>query len=189
MVVKPKKAQEVRKVAEVEPGADATPKKKGMLIPLIIGLVLAITGGAGGYWAATSGPLGGSADSAGYGDQGSGLEDASDAETVTYIRPELEEVAFVPLDPMVITIGSGGQGRQLLFTAELEVAPDDADQVANLLPRVLDVLNSYLRVIDMQELNDPRTLVRLRAQLLRRIQIVTGDVLVRDLLVTEFVVN
>jgi len=61
--------------------------------------------------------------------------------------------------------------------------------VTNLLPRVLDVLNSYLRVIDMQELNDPRALVRLRAQLLRRVQIVTGDVLVRDLLVTEFVVN
>ena len=70
-----------------------------------------------------------------------------------------------------------------------KVAPDDAEEVTHLLPRVLDVLNSYLRVIDMEELNDPRTLVRLRAQLLRRIQIVTGDVLVRDLLVTEFVVN
>jgi len=179
-------------VAEIEPDADATPKKKGLLIPLIIGLVLAIAGGAGGYWAATSGPLGQSADSAGYEDAGSGHEDADaadDAETATYIRPELEDVAFVPLNPMVITIGSGAPGRQLLFTAELEVAPDDAEAVANLLPRVLDVLNSYLRVIDMQELNDPRTLVRLRAQLLRRIQIVTGDVLVRDLLVTEFVVN
>ena len=57
------------------------------------------------------------------------------------------------------------------------------------MPRVMDVINSYLRVLDRQELTDPRTLARLRAQLLRRIQIVTGDVLVRDLLVTEFVVN
>jgi len=188
MVGKPKKAQEVGKVAEGEPSADAPQKKKGLLIPLIIGLALAIAGGAGGYWAVTSGPLGGSSDSAGYDDQGSG-HGGDGEEAVTYIRPEPEEVAFVPLDPMVITIGSGALGRQLLFTAELEVAPDDAEEVTNLLPRVLDVLNGYLRVIDMQELNDPRTLVRLRAQLLRRIQIVTGEVLVRDLLVTEFVVN
>jgi len=176
-------------VADVEPGAEAAQKKKGLLIPGVIGLVLAIAGGLGGYWAVTSGPLGGSSDSAEYGgSDGYGSDEVAD-DVVTYIRPELDEVAFVPLDPMVITIGPGTVGRQLLFTAELEVAPDDAEEVTNLLPRVLDVLNSYLRVIDMQELNDPRTLVRLRAQLLRRIQIVTGDVLVRDLLVTEFVVN
>jgi len=177
-------------VAVIEPDGDAAPKKKGMLIPLVVGLALAVAGGAGGYWAVTSGPLGGSSDSAAYGGDGYGYgQEAADANAVPYIRPELEEVAFVPLDPMVITLGSGAQGRQLLFTAELEVAPDDAEEVTNLLPRVLDVLNSYLRVIDMQELNDPRTLVRLRAQLLRRIQIVTGEMLVRDLLVTEFVVN
>ena len=176
-------------MADVEPGAEAAPKKKGLLIPGAIGLVLAIAGGLGGYWAVTSGPLGGASDAAEYdGSDGYGSGEAAE-DVVPYIRPELEEVAFVPLDPMVITIGPGTVGRQLLFTAELEVAPDDAEEVTNLLPRVLDVLNSYLRVIDMQELNDPRTLVRLRAQLLRRIQIVTGDVLVRDLLVTEFVVN
>lgn len=175
-------------MAVLEPDGDTAPKKKGMLIPLIVGLALAVAGGGGGYWAVTSGPLGGTSDSAAYGADGYGQE-AADANAVPYIRPELEEVAFVPLDPMVITLGSGAQGRQLLFTAALEVAPNDAEEVTNLLPRVLDVLNSYLRVIDMQELNDPRTLVRLRAQLLRRIQIVTGDMLVRDLLVTEFVVN
>lgn len=175
-------------MAEVEPDAKAPPRKKGLLVPLIVGLVLAIAGGAGGYWAVTSGPLGRTSESAGSGGDGYG-DDGGEEEAASYIRPELEEVAFVPLDPMVITIGSGAVGRQLLFTAELEVAPDDAEEVTNLLPRVLDVLNSYLRVIDMQELDDPRTLVRLRAQLLRRIQIVTGEVLVRDLLVTEFVVN
>lgn len=176
-------------MADVDPDAEAAPQKKGLLIPVIFGLILAIAGGAGGFWAVTSGPLGESAESAEYGDGDGYGSDPEEADANTYIRPELEEVAFVPLAPMVITIGPGTVGRQLLFTAELEVAPDDAEEVTNLLPRVLDVLNSYLRVIDMQELNDPRALVRLRAQLLRRIQIVTGDVLVRDLLVTEFVVN
>lgn len=172
-------------MAQVEPAADGPKQKKGLLVPLLVGLVLAGVGGAGGYWAVTSGPLAGPGDSAA--NDGHGDEDSDVA--VTHVRPEMEEVAFVPLEPLVITLGPGTAGRHLMFSAELEVAPDDADEVTHLLPRVLDVLNSYLRVIDMEELNDPRTLVRLRAQLLRRIQIVTGDVLVRDLLVTEFVVN
>ena len=58
-----------------------------------------------------------------------------------------------------------------------------------LLPRILDVLNGYLRAIAVSEIESPAGLVRLRAQLLRRIQIVTGEGRVRDLLVTEFVLN
>ena len=62
-------------------------------------------------------------------------------------------------------------------------------EVSLLSPRVMDVLNSYLRVISITELSDPASLARLRAQMLRRIQIVTGEGRVRDLLVTQFVVN
>jgi flagellar FliL protein len=62
-------------------------------------------------------------------------------------------------------------------------------EVTLLLPRILDVLNSYLRAIDVAEIEDSAALVRIRAQLLRRIQIVTGEGRVRDLLVTEFVLN
>ena len=54
---------------------------------------------------------------------------------------------------------------------------------------ILDVLNGYLRAVEMRELEDPSALVRLRAQMLRRVQIVTGEGRVRDLLVTEFVIN
>lgn len=171
-------------------------KKKGLLLPLVVGLVLACVGGAGGYWAVTSGPFAGSGDTDsahaaaeddGHGG-GHGDEEEDDGPTERP-RPELDEVAFVALESLVVNIGSDTSQRHLLFEAELEVAPDDADEVTHLMPRVMDVMNSYLRVLDMQELSDPRTLVRLRAQLLRRIQIVTGDVLVRDLLVTQFVVN
>lgn len=177
-------------MASVDIETEAVPKKKGVLIPALIGLVLAAGAGAGGYWAVTSGPLASSGtESAGSDGHGGGHGDDGAEEMVTHVRPELDDVAFVALDPLVITLGSETHGRYLLFSAALEVDPDDEDEVTHLLPRVLDVLNSYLRVIDMNELNDPRALVRLRAQLLRRIQIVTGDVLVRDLLVTEFVVN
>ena len=57
------------------------------------------------------------------------------------------------------------------------------------MPRIVDVMNGYLRALDAAELENPAALVRLRAQMLRRIQIVTGEGRVRDLLITEFVLN
>ena len=58
------------------------------------------------------------------------------------------------------------------------------------MPRVLDVLNTYLRAVDVKRPRGRRPrCARLRAQMLRRIQVVTGEGMVRDLLVTEFVLN
>ncbi len=165
------------------------PKKKGILFPLLIGLFLAGAGGAGGFFAVNMGLLFGDGETASDSHDESEHAEGDHAEEDHTSRPDIVDVAFVELDPVVISLGSNENGRHLLFSAALEVAPDDAEAVEHLMPRVMDVLNSYLRVIDMDELHDPRTLVRLRAQLLRRVQIVTGDALVRDLLVTEFVVN
>ena len=57
------------------------------------------------------------------------------------------------------------------------------------MPRVLDVLNTYLRAVEVRDLEQPSSAARLRAQMLRRVQVVTGEGRVRDLLVTEFVMN
>ena len=67
--------------------------------------------------------------------------------------------------------------------------PSYEDEVTKLTPRVLDVLNSYLRAVDIAVLSDPPALIKLRAQMLRRIQLVTGEGRVRDLLILEFVLN
>ena len=57
------------------------------------------------------------------------------------------------------------------------------------MPRILDVLNTYLRAVEVRDLEQPASLARLRAQMLRRVQVVTGEGRVRDLLITEFVLN
>ena len=79
--------------------------------------------------------------------------------------------------------------KLLRFAGQLEVAPEHATEVAGLMPRVLDVLNTYLRAVDVRDLEEPSSLARLRAQMLRRVQVVTGEGRVRDLLITEFVLN
>lgn len=171
-------------MADDQTEADAPPKKRRLLVPLLIGLGLALAGGAGGYWAVAMGPF--APESAAKTGDGAAAE-ASDTHA-TGATPPIS-VAFVPLETLVISLGSEQAARHLMFSAELEVDPAHAEEVRLLSPRVMDVLNSYLRVISISELSDPASLVRLRAQMLRRIQIVTGEGRVRDLLVTQFVVN
>ncbi len=152
-----------------------TPVRKRSKKPLILGLVLALVMGAGGFYAMWSGMIlgSGSESEAGHGGAMAALPD----------------IAFVPVDPLLISLGSAADDRHLRFAAQLEVDGPRADEVVLLLPRIVDVMNGYLRAVDPVQFDDPAALVRMRAQMLRRIQIVTGEGRVRDLLVTEFVLN
>ncbi len=97
--------------------------------------------------------------------------------------------SFVAIAPLTISLGPEAQSRILRFAAELEVEKGQAKQVEAMMPRIVDVLNTYLRAVDEAELDDPAALALLRAQMLRRIQIVVGDGLVRDLLILEFILS
>lgn len=161
-------------MAEAEGRAEEAPGKKSKR-PLIVGISLMLALGASGFIAAYSGLIPGP---------------SAETDTETEEEPDpLPEIAFVPVEPLVVSLGPGAGGRFLRFTAQLEVNKQHEPEVALLLPRILDVLNGYLRAVETGELEDPTALVRLRAQMLRRVQIVTGEGRVRDLLVTEFVIN
>jgi flagellar FliL protein len=144
------------------------PKKKG---GLIIGLVLAIAGG-GGAFAFTSGMIG-------------GKESAPKQEYTAYGA----DLAFVPIEPMTVSLGDPAERRFLRFRAELEVAENYKSDVEKLLPRVVDVLNTYLQSLTLQDIEDPSSLLTLRSQMRRRVDLVVGGDRVHDLLVMEFVVN
>lgn len=98
-------------------------------------------------------------------------------------------VAFVPMDPIMISLPPDASARHLRFVGQLEVEPAHEGEVAALKPRILDTLNTYLRAVEVRDLENPAALQRLRAQMLRRVQVVTGEGRVRDLLVTEFILN
>lgn len=151
------------------------PAKKSKL-PLILGIVLALALGGGGFFAVYSGLILAPA-STPHGEEAPAHGAASDS------------VAFVPLEPLIIALAPDSGPRHLRIAAQLEVPPDAQTDVAHLSPRILDVMNSYLRAIDLSDIEDPAALMRLRAQLLRRIQIVTGNGRVNDFLITEFVLN
>lgn len=148
--------------------------------PLLFGLLLAVVLGGAGFYATWSGLILGGGDMA--------QAEAGDGHGGEGANP-LPDIAFVPVDPVVISLGPAAKASHLKMAAQLEVGAAYAAEVQHLMPRILDVLNGYLRAIDVAEIEDPAALVRIRAQLLRRIQIVTGEGRVRDLLVTEFVLN
>lgn len=160
-------------MAEAETPPTTTSAKKSKK-PLILGLLLAFLLGGSGFYATYSGLIFGT---------------ATEAHTAETSANPLPDIGFVPVDPLIISLGGINDNRHLRFSSQLEVVAAYSEDVSHLLPRISDVMNGYLRAIDVAELEDPTGLVRMRAQLLRRIQIVTGEGRVRDLLVTEFVLN
>jgi flagellar FliL protein len=160
-------------VAVAETIPEDAPKKRSKK-PLLIGLVLALVLGGAGFYATWSGLILGSG----------GADDHAEA-----VPGPLGGVAFVPLETMVISLGPKSGSEHLRFTAQVEVVDSAVADVTLLIPRILDVLNSYLRAVDVAEIEDPAAMSKLRSQMLRRIQIVTGEGRVRDLLITEFVLD
>lgn len=146
--------------------------KKG----LVFGLVGALMLGGGGFYATFAGLIGGHPAA------------QTEKEPAAEIQ-ELPAIGFVELDPLVVSLDPNARNRHLRFRASLEVAPAYEEDVIKLKPRVVDVLNAYLRAVDTEMLEDPHSLVKLRAQMLRRIQLVTGEGRVRNLLILEFVLN
>ncbi|RRH74281.1 flagellar basal body-associated FliL family protein [Falsigemmobacter faecalis] len=144
----------------------AQPKSGKM--PVMLGLALSLPALAAGFWLTWSGmiPFGGG--------QAAGSPAA---------------VSYIELDPLIVALNPGSRSRHLRLTAHLEVEPGARAAVENLRPRILDMMNSYLSALTLGELEAQSSMIRLRAHLLRRIALIAGEGQVRDLLITEFVLN
>ena len=170
-------------MAATDTSDDSDDAKVRSKLPLLLGLLLATVLGAAGFFLAYNRLLPGVVLGGAPGSESAGT-------AATAAGPaEGRAPSFVPIDPMVISLGTSGRGRHLKFSAEMEVVPGLEQRVQALMPRILDVLNGYIRAVPLEELETASALVTLRAQMLRRIQLVVGEGLVRDLLVTEFVLN
>lgn len=151
--------------------AEEKPKKSGKK-GLLIGLIGALIAGGGGFFATYTGAL------------------ASLSGGESHATVEIDHsFSYVALDPLVVSLGSQANARHLKFTATLEVPVEHLEEVEMLKPRVIDALNTFLRAVDESELAKPSSMLKLRAQMLRRVQVVTGEGRIRDLLVLEFILN
>jgi flagellar FliL protein len=191
----------------------APPPRKASKLPLLLGIVLGLAGGGGGFMATRMGLFGASggdvagaehaaeeeshvAEGAHGGTTDHAADDAPAAEGDHAEEGgdaghggETKGASFVPLDPLIVNVDSPEGGRYLRFVAQVEAAPGKAVEVEANKPRFADVLNGYLRAVDIADLENPRALDLLRGQMLRRLQTVAGEGAIRDLLIVEFVLN
>ena len=156
--------------------ADPTPDvpRKGKKL-LLLALVLGLTLGAGAFASIYLGLI-----------LSPSEESASKDEDLATID---QDFAFVPLETLVVSLGPEAQAAHLVITLQLEVPKAYVGEVEFLKPRIADVLNSYLRALAPEDIERSASLVRLRGHMLRRVQIIVGEGRIRDLLVTEFVLN
>lgn len=150
-------------------------EKKPSKLPLIAGLVFAMLGGGGGFYAVQSGLL-----------TGGGTNETSGSSAELEALPD---VAFVSIPTLTVSLPAAARAEFLRFRADLEVPSHYASEVESIMPRIVDVLNSYLRAIEPGDVTAPGALVRLRAQMLRRIELVAGEGRVNNLLIMEFLIN
>lgn len=178
---------ELTKAKDDKNDTDGEPARKGKSKLLLIAGVLALAAGGGGFYAVYSGllvlPFIGSeakmaAEMAGYGGEA--------GEDMGAQRP-FEPGVFVHLEPLIVTLGPQSRSEHLKITLAIEVEPGREAEVEAVKPRVIDILHGFLRAVDEREFEMPRSMERLRAQMLRRVKLVTPEGAVRDLLIQEFV--
>lgn len=165
---------------------ETKPAKPSMKGPLILGLLLALTGAAAGFFLSSNKmlPFISSPNAV-------ALDTAATLQTAPTVieQPMPESPSFVSVPPLLISLGVGSTSRHLRFAATLETTPGMAQHVEAVMPRIIDVLNGYLRAVETADFDDPAILTRLRKQMLRRVQLVTEPGQISDLLISEFILD
>ncbi len=145
-----------------------------LLIIAAAGLVILLGGGgAGVYFLLFSGSDG----------------QAAQNETSVPVTPP--EVAYADMPDIIVNIQSadGSPAYLKLSTSlELDTAEEKAGMTA-LMPRIVDQFQGYLRELRIDDLKGSAGVLRLKEELLRRINVAAAPYRVRDVLLKEMIVQ
>lgn len=151
------------------------PTKKSRVLPVFMGLFATLVGAGGAFLAVQNGVL--------------PITESATTKTQTPGVQPLPDVVFVAIEPMTITLRGRQASKHLRFSAQLEVYAPHSREVAQFLPRIQDVLNTYLRSVRVSDFEDSIALYRIRSHVLHRVNLVVGEGRVRDVLITEFIMT
>ncbi len=150
---------------------------KKMLIIAAAGLVVVLGGGVGAYLFLFAG----SSESA--------HEQAAKAEQAKPIVPP--KVAFYDMPDMVVNIQSpDGSPAYLKLSVSLELKGQNEEAgLKVVMPRIVDQFQSYLRELRVDDLRGSESVMRLKEELLRRINVAAKPYSVDDVLLKEMIVQ
>lgn len=172
-------------------------KKKLLLIVIPIVLLVLVGGGAGAYFA---GLFGGGEEHAESEDgehaEGEGEEHAEEVSPEEKEQAAVEAAAtgltlFYDLPEMLVNLNTGGkQSSFLKIKVSLELAnAADQKKIEEMLPRVVDNFQVYLRELRLEDLEGSRGMFRLKEELLMRVNTAVKPVVINDVLFKEMLVH
>lgn len=162
---------------EENSGGGLNAKKLTLLVVLPL---LLIGGGVGAYFMGVFDKAPASeehAESTGGGDDGHGGEASS--------------AAFVKIPDMIVNLSSAdGQPRYLRLSVQLELKNElDVASVEQIMPRVIDQFQTYLRELRVKDLRGSAGIYRLQMELLSRVNAAAYPVEVQDVLFQEILIQ
>jgi flagellar FliL protein len=155
--------------------APAPRKRRGKKLFLLLGVLVVLGGGAGAAFQFVPGVADKVQAMLGHHEQ---------AVAAVSTHP-----VFIDLPEMALTLPNGGRPRQMRIKLSVELARGASEQQATeaLSPRVYDALLTYLRTLQDGEVDGGLGMDRLRADLYRRLELVVGPGVLRDVLITSLV--
>ena len=172
MSKKPEKIEESAADAEAAPGKKKGGKKKLLLLAMPVLLM----GIVAGLW--FSGVLPGLL--------GMKHDEAHEQEAA---KPSVP--IFIDLPDMIANLSSpANKPSYIKLQARLEISrPEDVDKVKQLMPRLQDLFQTYLREMRPEELRGSPGIYRLREELLGRANVAVAPVKVDDVLFTQLLIQ
>jgi flagellar protein FliL len=103
--------------------------------------------------------------------------------------PDIDNTVFITLPAIIIPLGDHANAKHLRAIFSIETDPNYTKRIDKLKPRLMDMLNTYLRAVEEKELTQPERFQNLQAQMLRRARLVAGENAIKNLLVQDFVLQ
>jgi flagellar FliL protein len=175
--------------------------KKKLLLMVVLPILLVLGGAAAAYFTGLADPLvamitGGSppaeeqaADAA----AGALPEAAKPAEGAAPAAPAAGDIGavFYEMPEMLVNINTAGRTRNFLkIRVSLELtSQDDIARIDNVLPRIVDNFQVYLRELRLEDLQGAAGMYRLREELLNRVNAAVRPSQVKDVLFKDMIVQ
>jgi flagellar FliL protein len=164
--------------------------RKKLILLIVLPLVLVLGGGAAAYFSGLADPLiamitGKKKDAA-----------AADGKKQEAAKPAAEgaeastNAVFYDLPEMLVNINSGRKRSVMKVRVSLELGNEqDVSKIDNVLPRIVDSFQVYLRELRPEDLQGAGGMFRLREELLTRVNAAVRPAQVKDVLFKDLLIQ
>lgn len=152
--------------------------KRKLLILIAVVLLLVLGGLAAAYFTGLLQPL---IDAVGGGGEGESTEDAAVS----------GNAVFLDLPELLVNLNTGGRKSSVLkIRVALELSSaEEIPKIEEVMPRIIDAFQVYLRELRIEDLKGSAGMYRLREELLTRVSAAVAPVKVNDILFKEMLVQ